>query len=152
MMIKECTDAQSLQSIFEAWEAEYNGNAFDIQAEVNIAISHVHQLINTPHCVVLVLYDVDEPVGFMGVTIFSSPISDTKMATEHLWYVKPEFRGAKAIKMLDAAISWAKHRGCSHFLGNASMLASNLHDTVCKIYEGFGMKKFETTYIKTLEV
>jgi GNAT superfamily N-acetyltransferase len=119
---------------------------------MDIAISHVHRLIKDPTCVVLVLYNENEPVGFMGVTIFSSPISDTRMANEHLWYVKPEFRGAKAVLMLDAAISWAKRQGCSHFLGNASMLASNLHDTVCKIYDGYKMKKFETTYIKTLEV
>jgi len=93
------------------------------------------------------LIENELPVGFIGVTMFQSPISVDRMATEHLWYVIPVYRGWGGIRLIKVAKAWARSQGCSHFIGNASMLASDLHDQVCELYEAMKMKKFETVYI-----
>ena len=54
------------------------------------------------------------------------------------------------MRLFRTAKKWAADNGCQYFMANASNLASDLHDKVCSIYEGIGMKKFETSYIKRI--
>jgi hypothetical protein len=51
------------------------------------------------------------------------------------------------MRLLKAAKVLAKERGCSHFIMNASNLASDMHDKVCNFYKRLDMKKFETSFI-----
>jgi hypothetical protein len=147
MTIQKCIDAEFLLPVLRAWKAECNDNKFGIAGSIEVTKNHLAKMILSPECAVFMLTDYDNPVGFIGVTIFESPISDDKMANEHLWYVVPEARGKASVGLLISAMRWAKSMGCSHFLCNASMLASDLHDQVCELYKSLGMEKFETTFI-----
>lgn len=90
-------------------------------------------------------------IGILGMIIFKSPVSSDIIANEHFWYIVPDYRrGLLGMNMLKKAIEWAKLKGCTQFMANASMMASNLHDDVCRLYACINMKKFETTYIKTI--
>ena len=92
----------------------------------------------------------DNIVGVMGIVIFKSPIGTEMMATEHFLYVLGRHRGLGSIKLIRYAKKWAKEKGCSHIIFNASKMASDLHDNVCKLYERLGMKHFETVYIQDI--
>jgi len=151
-MIFACHNPEILRDVIDEWVITCNDGIFDLKANTDNVIDHLYMMLKTPETLLLVLMDEQRPIGFIGVTTFISPISNNKMANEHLWYVKEKSRGKESLQLVIDAMKWAKSIGCTHFLGNASMLASNLHDQVCKIYKEFGMTKFETTFIKTLEV
>lgn len=148
-MIKEFrSDINDLRPIADAWKAECNGEGFALEADPDELLREFYRLSNVGNgCELLVQYRDGKPVGIMGLTIFKSPIGKDRICNEHFWYVLPEHRGIGSLKMLDAAVEWAKKKGCTHFMANASKLASDLHDSVCKIYERKGMKHFETTYL-----
>jgi GNAT superfamily N-acetyltransferase len=129
------------------WKRESNHQKLKIDADDDIYIGKLQEFIDNPNNILLVLED-DEIVGYMGLQAFESPLGNQLIANEHYWYVLPEKRGFSALKFLHAAERWAKEKGCSHLIMNASNLASDLHDRTCRLYERFGMSKFETTYIK----
>ena len=95
----------------------------------------------------LILKDESNAVGILGIQIFKNPLGHELMANEHYWYVMKDYRGLSGIRLLKTGFKWAKDQGCTHFICNASNLASELHDGVCKLYKKMGMKHFETTYI-----
>lgn len=129
------------------WKKESRHRAMGIDADANIYICKLQEFIDNPNNVLLVLED-DEIAGYMGLTVFESPLGNQLIANEHYWYVEPKKRGLSALRFLPVAEKWAKEKGCSHLIMNASNLASDLHDRTCRLYERFGMSKFETTYIK----
>ena len=147
MKVQKCKEARILIPVLKHWEKEYNADNFGIKGDILVALQHLSEMIANIDCEVFMLIEKDDPVGFIGVTMFQSPISVDKMASEHLWYVIPAYRGWGGLRLLKVAKAWAKAQGCSHFVGNASMLASGLHDQVCELYEAMKMKKFETAYI-----
>lgn len=149
-MIREVTLKDNLQPLAESWQKTCNADDFNIKTNIPVFINELYKLILNPQSVLLGI-DKDFIVGIMGITIFNCPLSNAKMANEHFWYVMPEHRkGLSGMRLLKQGQEWAKNKGCSHFLGNASMLASDLHDNVCSFYKSLGMKKFETTYIMSL--
>jgi len=145
-MIRECANIEEIKPLIQRWHKETNGKDFDLDICLEDAYADFQALINRKDCNLFVLVK-DRPVGFIGVVSFKSPIGRYKMANEHYFYVLPENRGIGSIRLIKAVFDWAKEQRCSHVLMNASMLASNLHDQVCEIYECMGMKKFETTHI-----
>lgn len=142
-------DTSALKVVAESWRRECNGNAMGIDLDMDVHLADLQRLADSPDSDLFVLYD-GEPVGYMGLTVFQSPIGNQRIANEHYWYIIPSKRGISALRFLKAAQEWAKEKGCSHLLMNASCLASDLHDGVCKLYEHKGMKRFETTYIMGL--
>lgn len=148
-MIKEFRgDIHDLRPIAESWRDECNGKGFALEADPDELLREFYRLANVGNgCELIVMFKDGRPVGIMGLTIFKSPIGKDRICNEHFWYVLPEHRGFKSLKMLGHATQWAKSKGCSHFMANASRLAGGLHDQVCHIYERSGMKHFETTYL-----
>lgn len=135
-------DIEQLRPVAEHWHKEANGRTFGLDMDIN---KHLQDMARVDD--VLVLKDKDEIVGYMGLTIFTSGLSDQRIANEHCWYVIPQYRGISSIRLIKLAQDWAGSKGCSHLIMSASNLASDLHDRTCRIYERMGMTKFETSYI-----
>lgn len=71
------------------------------------------------------------------------------VATELLWYVKPEYRRGKyALQMVREFEKWAKAEGC-HMISMGNM-ANEYMDRTGKFYERIGYKLSEQTYFKDL--
>ncbi len=150
MQIKQCQNAKILTSLIQNWKETCNDMTFGFIVDVERTIEHLDNIIKRPGTIIFTLInDKEEAVGMLGVVISKSPISEDWIANEHFWYVRPEHRNG-GIRLLKTAIQWAQKQGCSHFTSTASMLASDLHDKVCKLYERMDMKKYETTYISIL--
>ena len=141
---------ESFMSVARKWFDEANKAAFGLNIDMDAVIFDLARLISLPDCGVLVLIDNEKVVGFYGVSISQSKFSKQRIAEERYYYVVPEKRGISSLRLLKAAESWAKNKGCSHFIIYASQVASDLHDRTCKLYEKLNMKQFETSYIKEL--
>lgn len=136
-----------LQAIIRAWIAESNCQQMDIDLDESVYYGDLEKLIINTDSDLLVLQNDDGIIGFMGLRVFNSPLGRQKIANEHYWYVLPRYRGMASLRFIKAAQKWAKEKDCSHLMMNASAMASGLHDKVCRVYELFNMKKFETTYL-----
>lgn len=140
---------EQLRPLAEQWFSECNASAFGLKAEIDRHLSDMYRLaVYTAGAELLLLInDKEEIVGYMGLITFKSPISDQLIANEKNYYVRPESRGNGGLRLLIEARKWAKMKGCSHLIMNASNLASDMHDKVCELYRKMGMRKFETSYI-----
>jgi GNAT superfamily N-acetyltransferase len=143
-------DVEDLRLIAEAWKAESNGNGFGLMMDADYYLADLKNLVEGEESDLLVLYDDNGIIGYMGITTFQSPLGRQKLANEHYWFVLPDKRGFGSLRLLNFAKQWAKDNGCSHLIMNASNVASDMHDKMCRLYEELGMKKFETSYIKEI--
>ena len=139
----------NLDVIISCWHKECNGDDVGIDMSKQFFLDSLQELIDSDTDELLVLED-EEPIGLLGLTTFKSPLGNQIIANEHYWYVVPHRRGLGSLKLIKEAEKWARERGCSHLIMSASNLASDLHDTVCSIYERLGMTKFETSYIRSI--
>lgn len=142
---------EELRSIAEAWKAEAEVNDMGILVvDIDKYLASLHLLAYGSSSNLLVLYDNEVPVGLLGLNYFENPLGPQKMANEHYFYVIPKKRGVSSMRLIKEAKSLAKIMGCSHFIMNASNLASGLHDKVCGLYKKMKMKHFETSYVTKL--
>lgn len=137
----------NLLPVVESWRRSCR-NDFGFNLDTETFVKDLIRLIEGETSDLFVLEDIFGIYGFMGLDMFDSPIGQQRVANEHYWYVIPEKRGISALRFMPLAQKWAKEKGCSHLIMNASNLASDLHDKVCKIYGRFGFEKFETSFIK----
>ena len=142
-------NASGLESIASCWFEECNGETVGVNVSKQIFLESLQELIDGDTDELLVLED-EEPIGLLGLTTFKSPLGNQIVANEHYWYVVPHRRGLASLRLIKEAEKWARERGCSHLIMSASNLASDLHDSVCSIYERLGMTKFETSYIRSI--
>lgn len=147
MKVIALQDVSVLAPLAQAWLMEVNGD-FGIDIDVAAHLKDLQDFVNGEQSDVLGLETESGAIaGYMGVHWFFNHMGRGKFASEHYWYVHPDHRGVGSMRLMNAAMNWAKDKGCSHFLATASELASGLHDKVCRLYEKMGMKRFETTYI-----
>ncbi len=139
-------DVKRLFPVIRSWLAECKANDFGIGIEMPAYIDTVYRLTHNEDCDLMVMELDGEIIGVMGLTCAKCPLGDQKIANALYWYTLPEHRG-KGISFVLEARRWAKRKGCSHIIFNASKMASEMHDRVCQIYERINMKKFETSYI-----
>lgn len=141
---------ETLRPIVEDWQTDVKDNEFGLLADnVDKYLAELHLIAYGNDSDLLVLYDNDEPIGYIGLRYFESPLGANRVANEHYFYVRHDKRGTTSMRLLKNAKILAKLRGCSHVIMNASNLASDLHDKVCEFYKKLGMKKFETSYISS---
>lgn len=141
-------DAETLRPVVDSWQLIASENTFGLLAnDVDKYLSGLKDLADGDNSDLLVLYDDGSPIGYIGLQYFTSPLSNQKMANEHYFFVIPEKRGLSSMRLIKQAKLLAKQKGCSHFIMNASNLASKLHRKVCKLYERLDMKLFESSYI-----
>jgi hypothetical protein len=150
--VGRCYVSEILRPLADEWAQEANGSEFGLLTSPDELLKDVDELTKGPDSVVLLLLKNAEVAGLIGIVLLKNPVGQERIANEHYWYCLPECRSLKsALMMLEEAKKWAKLKGCSHFMMNASNLASSSHDKVCRLYERLGMKKFETTYICSLD-
>ncbi len=141
-------DIETLRPIAESWREEMRANEFGITADnIDKFLTELGNIASKEDSDLLVLYDEETPVGYIGLQYFNSPLGNQRMANEHYFFVIPEKRGISSMRLIKNAKFIAKLKGCSHLILNASNLASDMHDKICGFYEKSGMKKFETSYI-----
>ena len=144
-------DINELTRVMSAFITESTCDDFGISLDLHVVIEDVKRLITHDNSDLLVLIHEDGIVGMMGLRINDSPLGEQQFTNEHYWYVIKEYRGIASIRMVKAAELWAKNMGCSHILLNASYMASDMHDMICKLYDKMSMKRFETVYIKDIK-
>lgn len=145
-------DFEAVRQVALEWKANCNNKLMGIEIVDDIYMADIARLINEfDKDLLLLVTDNNEIVGYMGMTFFNSLLGRQKIANEHYWYVAKNYRGRDSLLLIEAARQWAKEKGCSHLQMNASNLASDLHDKICKFYEHIGMKKFETSYIEEIK-
>lgn len=141
-------EIETLRPIVESWQQIVLDNGFGIIADdIDKFLVELSNLASGDESDLLVLYDDDVPVGYLGMQYFMSPLGNQKMANEHFYFVMPEKRGMSSIGLMRVAKVLAKERGCTHLIMNASNLASAMHNKLCRVYEKLGLTKFETCYI-----
>ena len=138
-----------LEPIAYAWLDEAHTKDFGLNAIWDKFKVSLQELADGPESVLLLLADDGKAVGFLGGVLFESPLDSQQIANEHFWYVIPKYRGRPVFKLMKAFRRWAREKGASHLMMNASMLASDKHDRMCKLYAK-NMKHFETTYLQEL--
>ena len=145
-------DIETLRPIVESWQENVQDNDFGIIADdIDKYLTELGNMVLRPDADLIVLYDEETPVGYIGLRYFSSPLSSQMMAEEHYFYVIPEKRGLASMRLIKNAKTLAKMKNCSHIIFNASNLASELHEKLCRVYEKMGLMKFETSFITALE-
>lgn len=97
------------------------------------------------------LFDKDNnPVGFLGASIFQHFYNWTKGARQEEWYVLPQHRSILTARLLvDAYEKWAMEWGCSRiFMGIEYIQQTDLDKRVGKLIESFGYTRRGTYYTK----
>ena len=152
MIVKKAKaeDIQKLRPIACEWRDTCNGDRFGIEIDVKAHLADLARLIEREDADLFLLVNEGKAVGYIGVTIFDSPLGGQKVAQEHYWFVTGKNRGRGVMKLIRAVNEWAKEKGCSHIIFNASNLASDKHDNLCVFYEKIGFSKFETSFIKEI--
>ncbi len=145
-------DIETVRPVVESWQQIVLDNGFGIIADdVDKFLAGLKDLADGQESDLLVLYENDTPVGYLGLQYFISPLGNQKMANEHYFFVIPEKRGMASIGLFRTAKALAKTRGCTHLIMNASNLASDLHDKFSRVLEKLGFTKFETSFIQSVE-
>jgi GNAT superfamily N-acetyltransferase len=144
-------DINALSNVFEAWQLEGKEKAehFGFNLDVLCHSVYLLKMVQLDMAAVFILRDNDKPCGYMGCLIYESPIGRDNMASEHFWYVLPEYRGSARL-LLDAAMAWARENDCQHFHVTASRLAGDRYEHVCRLYGHLGFEPFESSFIKRL--
>ena len=148
-VIKCQVDPEFLRPLVNGWILETNTDKFNLKIDHEKAINDLRQMVLSPDAALFLLVVKDEIVGFSGVLIYETRLTDHRIANEHYWFVLPSYRkGKNPLKLIRAIEKWAKEQECSHMIMNASNLASDNHDRVVRIYERLGYSLFETSYMK----
>lgn len=145
-------DIEALKSISYEWKGICNGKAFGIDLRPETHFRDLAKLIEGEDSELFLLLKKDRVVGYMGAICFDSPLGNQRIAQEHYWFASGDKRGRGTLLLFRAIKEWAKEKGCSHLIMNASCLASDLHDRLCKFYARIGFQKFETSFIKELKL
>lgn len=140
-------DIETLRPIAESWFEFAKTNGFGLEISVDKHLIELSNIVSGIDSDLLVLCDDDIPIGYIGLRYFQSPLGNQKIAEEHYFYVVPEKRSLASMRLIKNAKYLAKLKECSHIIFNASNLASDLHEKICRVYEKLGMKLFETSFI-----
>lgn len=146
--IKTSEQLEKYYYIADKWIEEAEWTNFNLKISPEKGKKDLLRLLSNNFCL-LGLKVNNIPVGFMGITTFTSVFSDDKMANEHYWYVLKDYR-KYSLFLLYEAEKWARENKCSHFIVNASYLASDLTPKVIEIYKKNKFKEFESSFIKYL--
>ena len=144
-------DLEQSSPVANEWIEQNNTDDFGVTTDREDIFAGLISMITSGDSDLLLLEHEDKFIGCLGITKFKSPLHNQLIANEHYFYIVKEYRkGFGGSLLLGGAKRWAKDNGCSHLIMNASNIASDLHDIVCKFYESMGMKKFETSYISQI--
>jgi hypothetical protein len=141
------SEVESIRPLANEWKEFCSCDKFGLEVDISTFLAGLMDLIDGDDSDLLLLIDGDKIVGLMGITKFQSPFGQEQVANEHYMFVSQGNSVVGGKRLIDAAREWAKCKGCSHLIMNASNAASELHDKVCKFYKRLDMKLFETSFI-----
>jgi GNAT superfamily N-acetyltransferase len=142
-------DIQEFRPLLELWGSLAKTAGFKLGMDAESVLFDLAQMVRSDCSDILTLRsDKDALLGFIGVTTLPSPLDRKPVCNEHFFYVIPAHRGPGGVKLIRAAETWAKERGCSAILLTASKLASARHDRVERLYTRLQYKPFESVFIK----
>lgn len=107
-----------------------------------VLFEYHHKLSNA--CIIIL--DKGGAKGLLMATITPHPFGVGLCASETVWFVSNQARGASGIKMLSAYEEWAKSHGCA-LISMASLVSND----VSAIYRRRGYDAAETHYVKYLK-
>jgi GNAT superfamily N-acetyltransferase len=99
--------------------------------------------------VCILLLDGETYVGFLAAMVSAAhPLMyNDPIATELIWWVLPEHRGAKqSTKLIDAYEEWARMVGCKRC--SMTNLMNKYHDRLDQLYQSKGFIPVEKSYMK----
>jgi GNAT superfamily N-acetyltransferase len=105
-------------------ESDYSAVPFDIAQTANSIMALV---INNPRGFGMLAYsDEGEPVGMISGSITPYFFSRGSVASDFVWFVKPEFRGSRtSVKLLKMFQSWAQENGATElYMGVTTNVAA----------------------------
>lgn len=144
---------EAVELIKESYLAYHLDNGY-IPCELPFAYRTYYMHVNHPNMAAILYYPTDEhtkerlPAGLMMVYATQHIFSKAKIAKDTIWWISPEVRSYKGMKeMIQYYESWAKEQNCD-YIGLAHMQDVR----VGKLYERFGYKPVETTYMKPVSV
>ena len=143
-------DVGILRPLCEAWRDE-SGKGFENFAfclDIDKFLSYLEFVKKLS--VLLVGFENDEPIGFMGLFIQDSPLGADVILNENFWYIDKAHRGMAGVRMLKAAERTGREKGCNKFSVTASYLANEAATRVESLYKAMGFRLFEKIYIKGL--
>ena len=143
-------EVKAIRPLADEWKALCGCDQFSLEVDVNDFLIGLAEMIRDVGSDLLLLKSDNDIVGIMGLVMFKSPFGNELIANEHYMFVKQGNSAIGSKRLIDAAEKWAKSKGCSHLMLNASNAASDMHDKVCKFYERLGLSKFETSFIKEI--
>jgi len=141
---------ESIRPLANEWKEMCSCDRFGLEVDISIFLAGLMDLVDGDDSDLLLLMNKDNIVGILGLTKFQSPFGREQVANEHYMFIKKGHSVSGSKRLIDAARKWAKSKGCSHLIMNASNAASDLHDKVCRLYERIGLIKFETSYIQEI--
>lgn len=75
--------------------------------------------------------------------------SENKVASEVMWYVKPDSRGGMApIRLLFAYEDWAELAGCKKI--SMGLMAGDQRESITKMYRRMGYTSVEETFLRDI--
>lgn len=139
-------ETKELRELVKSWQSEQNGSDFGLDLQTDNALAELDEWRNGESTVIITQENDDKIVGFLCMFYVDSLLVNKRVAIEKYWYVLPEHRKSGA-RLLYEARNWARSNQCTHLIMVASNLASDMYSKVCRIFDKFGMKLFETTFI-----
>jgi GNAT superfamily N-acetyltransferase len=93
-------------------ESDYSAVPFDIAQTANSIMALV---VNNPRGFGMLAYsDENVPIGMIAGSISPYFFSQGSLASDFVWYVRPEFRGSRtSVKLLKMFQSWAWENGAT---------------------------------------
>jgi len=129
-------------------ESDYVAVQFDIEQS---AQSIIRMVVDNPAGFGALAYDGDKAVGMIAGSVSPYFFSKGALASDFVWYVRPEYRGSRtAVKLLKMFSSWAVERGASElYMG----VTTNVHATrTGALLQRLGFEHVGGNYRKRLNV
>jgi len=129
-------------------ESDYVAVQFDIEQS---AQSIIRMVVDNPAGFGALAYDGDKAVGMIAGSVSPYFFSKGALASDFVWYVRPEYRGSRtAVKLLKMFSSWAVERGASElYMG----VTTNVHAArTGELLQRLGFEHVGGNYRKRLNV
>ena len=92
-------------------ESDYVAVQFDIE---QAALSIMRMVVDNPNGFGMLAYDGDKAVGMIAGSVSPYFFSKGMLASDFVWYVRPEARGSRtSVKLLKMFSDWAIGRGAT---------------------------------------
>lgn len=141
----------NILTLIQNWMAECNQEEFGMEINPVKVMKDIIDLMSNPDKDLFVKINDGQVVGLMGMKKYISHLCDDAIASEHFWYVLPEYRGSGLRQWIETAREWANEKECKHFIINASNLSSDLQDKLSRVLKKIGMRHIESSFIMNLK-